>query len=334
MYIIEKRELNVGKVINDVIYDLYVENDQDIYVIDTNNGDNCIDYYFDGEEKLQFIYSCYNDNSKKNFHLAYQKAIQVLNNTKCLDIKDAYRDCLVLARAYANFDNLCSSIDDLTSNYFPCIANDFQCNNIKFNFKKIESIGLYYIVPDIYWLKYVMNLGVSVVQLRIKGKSDDEVEKEIAQCIEFAKKNKVKLFINDYWKLAIKYGADGVHLGQEDCKTADIYNIYQSGLYLGISTHCYHELARACYFNPSYIAFGPIFPTTSKIMKFNAQGLKLLTQWVKNTDCSVVAIGGINLSNVDSVVDCGVDGIAVISALIDSDNPENVTYEFQKRFVR
>ncbi|QXK92130.1 thiamine phosphate synthase [Neoehrlichia mikurensis] len=331
MYIIEKKELNVEKIIDDVIYDLYIESDQDVFIIDTDNRDTCIDYYFDGEEKLQFIYSC-NNNSKEKFHLAYKKAIKFLNNTKCLNIKDAYYDCLVLARAYVSLD-FKSGLDDLTSYYFPCIVNSFQQDDVKFNFKKIKSIGLYYIVPNIDWLKYVVDLGANIIQLRIKDKSYDEIEKEIAQCIEFARKKKIKLFINDYWQFAIKYGADGVHLGQEDLKIANVYDIYQSGLYLGISTHCYHELARACYFNPSYIAFGPIFPTTSKTMKFNAQGLKLLTQWVKHTDCSVVAIGGINLLNVDSVVNCGVSGVAVISAIIDSSDPKDAIYEFQKRFT-
>ena len=53
------------------------------------------------------------------------------------------------------------------------------------------------------------------------------------------------LFINDYWELAIRFGAEGVHLGQEDLREADIDKIHQSGLYLGISTHCYYEVATA-----------------------------------------------------------------------------------------
>ncbi|HRE31613.1 MAG TPA: thiamine phosphate synthase, partial [Candidatus Berkiella sp.] len=96
---------------------------------------------------------------------------------------------------------------------------------------------------------------------------------------------------------AIKHKAYGVHLGQEDIHHCDINAIKEAGLRLGISTHSLSELARAKSVQPSYIAFGPIFPTTTKVMTFPAQGLIKLKQWRKWVNEPLVAIGGITTVN-------------------------------------
>ena len=119
-----------------------------------------------------------------------------------------------------------------------------------------------------------------------------------------------------------------MHLGQKDLKDANYNEIFNAGLRLGISTHCYHELAIARYLRPSYIAFGPIFTTTLKNMDFMPQGVDLLSYWVKNLRSSIIAIGGINLLNVDSVIKTGVNGVAVVSAVLSNNNPAEATYEF------
>ena len=120
--------------------------------------------------------------------------------------------------------------------------------------------------------------------------------------------------------MAIHYGAYGVHLGQEDLRHADIEQIHRSGLRLGISTHCEHEIMHTCALKPSYIALGPIFSTTSKIMSFIPHGIEKLRQYRSNLDYPIVAIGGINSTNIDAVVETGVRGIAVISAITKAPN--------------
>ena len=77
---------------------------------------------------------------------------------------------------------------------------------------------------------------------------------------------KTQLFINDYWHFAIKYGAYGVHLGQEDLLKSDIYAISKAGIRLGISTHSFWEVSCALKLYPSYIAIGPVYPTLAKKM--------------------------------------------------------------------
>ncbi|MGN7619035.1 MAG: thiamine phosphate synthase [Ehrlichia sp.] len=232
-----------------------------------------------------------------------------------------------MARAFVN-QSITGVSSFLDQQCFPEIIFD-RSNYVGKNFHPIfEPIRFYQIVPNLFWLKYVISLGVKVVQLRIKNESVEKIEDEIREGIQIACQNSVKLFINDYWQLAIKYKAYGVHLGQEDLKSANFDKIFNAGLRVGISTHCHYELAIAKYLRPSYIAFGPIFPTMLKSMNFTPQGVDLLDYWVKHLNSKIVAIGGINLLNLDSVIKTGVNGVAVVSAVINSDFPDKTISEF------
>lgn len=197
---------------------------------------------------------------------------------------------------------------------FPWVSHSSDSTKNRFSFPKINNtVGIYPIVDCYDMVKKLFLKNIKTIQLRIKNSIN--LEKTIFEAIYFAKKNSLKLYINDYWQLAIKYHAHGVHLGQEDILSADMKAIYEAGLYLGISTHDYFELAIALAFQPSYIAFGPIYPTTSKQMKFSSQGLEKLKIWRKLVGIHLIAIGGINLKNVSQVLSCNVDGIAMISAV-------------------
>ncbi|RZB12899.1 thiamine phosphate synthase [Ehrlichia minasensis] len=305
---------------------LYSIKKKSIYAINVANKSNnkCLDYYFNGQEGLWLSYNSksYNDNAK--FLLEYKKAYTL--ESKCLNPLDFQKDTLVIARARTN--QSVGNTSFLDEQCFPDIILD-KDDQLEKNFPAIiNPIRFYQIVPDLFWLRYVINLGVKVVQLRIKDEPIENTENQIKEGVRLANQNNVKLFINDYWQLAIKYKAYGVHLGQKDIKDANFNEIFNAGLRLGISTHCYHELAIARYLRPSYIAFGPIFPTTLKNMDFMPQGVDLLSYWVKNSRSSIVAIGGINLSNADLVIETGVNGVAVVSAVLNSKNPAEATHEF------
>ncbi len=86
------------------------------------------------------------------------------------------------------------------------------------------------------------------------------MEQDIVAAIELGKRYQARLFINDYWQLAVKHGAYGVHLGQEDLEAADLAAIQQAGLRLGISTHDEHELAVAKHCAPLISHWGIFFP--------------------------------------------------------------------------
>lgn len=189
-----------------------------------------------------------------------------------------------------------------------------------------KKLGLYPVVDSVEWIERLLKTGVTTLQLRIKDKQPDDVEQEIIEAIKLGKQYHARLFINDYWQLAIKHHAYGVHLGQEDLDVADLNAIKQSGLRLGISTHDEVELQRAKTLRPSYIALGHIFPTTTKDMPSKPQGLKALRHQVEQTpDFPTVAIGGISLERVPDVVATGVGSVALVSAITKAPDWQQVT---------
>src|SRR5690606_33956133 len=153
------------------------------------------------------------------------------------------------------------------------------------------------------------------LQLRIKDKRDDEVEADVVAAIALGRRYDARLVINDYWRLARKHQADGVHLGQEGRETTDLNAIRHPGLRLGVSTHDDMEIDVALAARPSYIALGHVFPTQTKQMPSAPQGLTQLARHIARLgDYPTVAIGGISLERAPAVLETGVGSIAVVSA--------------------
>ncbi len=187
--------------------------------------------------------------------------------------------------------------------------------------KTEQKLGLYPVVDSVEWIERLLNAGVSTIQLRIKDKPDDQVRDDIQKAITIGKQHNARLFINDYWRLAVEFGAYGVHLGQEDLETTDLHAIHQAGLRLGVSTHDEQELAIAKSVHPSYIAMGHIFPTQTKEMPSSPQGLETLKQMVTATpEYPTVAIGGISIDKVPAVLATGVGSVALVSAITQADD--------------
>ncbi|MEH0834681.1 thiamine phosphate synthase [Pectobacterium cacticida] len=180
-----------------------------------------------------------------------------------------------------------------------------------------QRLGLYPVVDSVEWIERLLRVGVKTIQLRIKDLPDEQVEDDIVQAIALGRHYQARLFINDYWQLAIKHQAYGIHLGQEDLDTADLAAIKRAGLRLGVSTHDDRELARAVAITPSYIALGHIFPTKTKEMPSAPQGLAELTRHIAELQgrFPTVAIGGIGIDRVPAVLATGVGSIAVVSAI-------------------
>lgn len=186
-----------------------------------------------------------------------------------------------------------------------------------------RPIGLYPVVDNSDWLQKLAPYGADTLQLRIKAGSNLDVEQQIEAAIALSRKHNLRLFINDYWQLAIKHKAYGVHLGQEDLQTADLAAIKTAGLRLGVSTHSYLELLTAIELQPSYIALGHIFATNTKKMPSQPQGLIRLARYVSICNhIPTVAIGGINEARFEAVLNTGVDGVAVVSAITAQPQPE------------
>lgn len=190
------------------------------------------------------------------------------------------------------------------------------------------KLGLYPVVDSVAWLERLLGQGVRTLQLRIKDKMDAEVEADIQAAVALGKRFNARLFINDYWRLAIRHGAYGVHLGQEDIEVADLEAIRAAGLKLGLSTHGYYEMLRARELRPSYLALGHIFPTKTKDMPSRPQGLARLGRYVAlMDDYPLVAIGGISRERVPLVAETGVGSIALVTAITEAADPDAATRE-------
>lgn len=200
-----------------------------------------------------------------------------------------------------------------------------------FTFPAIDrnKFGLYPVVDDVSWIKTVLSLGVQTVQLRIKNPEQADIEEQIIKAIELGRQYDAQVFINDYWQLAIKHKAFGIHLGQEDIEIADLQAISDAGICLGLSTHDDSELLKVKALSPSYLALGHIFPTPTKDMPSQPQGLVNLAKNQQLAgDTPTVAIGGIDLTVAEQVWQTGVDSIAVVRAITQASNVEEVIAKF------
>lgn len=200
-----------------------------------------------------------------------------------------------------------------------------------------HRLGLYAIVDSADRVRQVLAAGVKTVQLRIKAPPapDDswhaalrrEVERSIAAC----RANGAELYVNDHWQVAGDLGAFGVHLGQEDLAAMSEQRraaLLASGLALGVSSHSLWELARAAALAPRYVACGPVWPTLTKDMPWQPQGLDNLAWWCRMAPAPVVAIGGILAPRqVQDAARCGADGVCIVRGL--GERPQDTVPPFQ-----
>jgi thiamine-phosphate pyrophosphorylase len=182
---------------------------------------------------------------------------------------------------------------------------------------------LYLIVDDAAWLARLLPCGVHLAQLRVKGRPEAELRRQIREARALCARFGAQLVVNDYWRLAIEEGCDFVHLGQGDLDEADLAAIRAAGLRLGVSTHDEVELERALAVRPDYVALGPIYPTVLKQMPWPPQGLGRVTVWkARIGDLPLVAIGGLTPERARAVLAAGADSAAVVTDILRHPEPE------------
>lgn len=185
---------------------------------------------------------------------------------------------------------------------------------------EMDGPELYPVVDRAAWVERLLPLGVTTLQIRVKDLEGSARESELASAIAAAKAAGAHLYVNDDWETALRLGAYGVHLGQDDLDGADLAALARAGLRLGVSTHSYTELSRAIAVRPSYVALGTLFPTSSKVMDYPPLGLEAFRRMSRAVPVPVVAIGGISLENASDVLDAGADGLAMISAITQAED--------------
>lgn len=188
---------------------------------------------------------------------------------------------------------------------------------------------VYPIVETAEWVARLLPLGVRLVQLRVKDRPIAEVRTEIRQAKALCVRAGAQLIVNDYWQLAMAETCNYVHLGQGDLDTADLPALRKAGIKIGISTHDHVELERARALDPDYLALGPIYPTSLKVMPWAPQGLERITEWKRRIGIiPLVAIGGLTVERLPGVFAAGADVAAVVNDIVQSCDPAARTREW------
>ena len=172
------------------------------------------------------------------------------------------------------------------------------------------------------WLGAVAAGGVAGVQLREKGAVRPDASYAYGELVARRVRELGLWFsVDDRLDLALALDSDLVHIGPDDLPPEAVRRVAPH-LGLGLSARNLDELARAQSFAPLYVGYGPVWPTPSKADASAPVGLEELAEAVRRSSCPIVAIGGIQADNAPAVWATGVAGLAVISALTESDDPE------------
>ena len=172
--------------------------------------------------------------------------------------------------------------------------------------------------------------GATLIQYRNKVGTTREML-EHAREIRRALGNGVTLILNDRADICIAAEYQGVHVGQDDLSPEGARTVIGANRILGVSTHNLEQLREADSGPADYLAFGPVFGTSSKRNPDPVVGLDGIRAARVATKKPLVAIGGITRANARSVIDAGADSVAVISDLLSS--PAKVAEEFLRLLV-
>lgn len=163
--------------------------------------------------------------------------------------------------------------------------------------------------------------GVTVVQLREKELGDVDFLRQAIVLKELADRMGVPLIINDRLDIAMACGATGIHLGQEDMGCAQARKIAGEQLVIGVSVSTPEEAMKAEFDGANYLGVSPVFSTPTKTDTPGPAGLDGLRKIREKVRVPLVGIGGISVANAADVIRSGADGIAVVSAIMASQDP-------------
>jgi thiamine-phosphate diphosphorylase len=174
--------------------------------------------------------------------------------------------------------------------------------------------------------------GARIIQLRDKTRTEDAQLPVARQLAGVCRENGVAFFVNDDVDLALASGADGVHLGQKDLPVAAVRKRARTDLLIGASTNNVEEARQAEADGADYVSVGRLFPTGSKADTRPAT-LDTLRAVKAAVSIPVCAIGGINESNIDTVIEAGADIVSVIAAVVASPNVREAARTLASRFA-
>ena len=199
---------------------------------------------------------------------------------------------------------------------------------------------LLYAVTDRHWLsegeplshavKEALEGGTTILQIREKSMDEAAFEAEAIELMALSRQYRVPFIVNDNVELAVRIGADGVHVGQEDMEAGRVREMIGPDRILGVSAQTVEEAILAEAAGADYLGVGAVFPTGSKsdAVDVSHETLKAICEAVS---IPVVAIGGITYENMEQLAGSGIAGISVISAIFGQKEIKTATMELKKR---
>ena len=172
--------------------------------------------------------------------------------------------------------------------------------------------------------------GVTAVQLREKncGKGDFvQLARELKKLLA---PHQVPLIVNDRVDIALEIGADGVHIGQQDMEPERARRLLGPDAIIGLSIETIEQARATASLDVDYLGVGPVFATATKTDAAPPLGAAALAQVREISRHAIVAIGGIGLENAGQAIDCGADGVAIVSAICAADDPERTARELRR----
>lgn len=171
--------------------------------------------------------------------------------------------------------------------------------------------------------------GVTCVQLREKNMGDDEFFKEAVLICGLCRKYGVLFIVNDNVDIAVRCGADGVHVGQNDMSCLQVRQKIGNDMILGVSVQTVRQAENAQNSGADYLGVGAVFSTSTKD-DADSVSFDTLQKICTAVTIPVVAIGGIGEHNIAALRDSGIDGIAAVSAIFASDNITDTCVRLRK----
>lgn len=194
-------------------------------------------------------------------------------------------------------------------------------------------------VTDRHWLKAhslyedveaAINGGVTCVQLREKHLNHQLFVQEAKELKELCNQNQIPLIINDDVEVMLEVDADGIHVGQNDMQAQDVRKLIGSDKVLGVSVQTVEQAITAQKAGADYLGVGAVFPTGTKDDAIEVD-LATLQDICQHVDIPIVAIGGINQENLLQLKGSGIDGIAVVSAIMAAEDIIEATKQLKEK---
>ncbi|MBO7352348.1 MAG: thiamine phosphate synthase [Candidatus Methanomethylophilaceae archaeon] len=176
--------------------------------------------------------------------------------------------------------------------------------------------------------------GADVVQLRMKNASKEDMLRDALKIKEIADDFNKFFIVNDNIEVAIESEADGVHLGQSDMPLEKAVEMMDYDRIIGISVTTVEEALKAEAGGASYVGVGSIFATSTKPDAAQSLGLDAIYTIRQAVDIPIVAIGGINQGNIQSVIKAGADCAAVVSAVVAQDDVKKAAHDLRDLILK